>query len=84
MNGKPYTIPERHFVVAELTVNITGGVLEGRIDDWPAYVQDAIYTALGRLSGRARKTYKIIHSLSDELDGQPFIHVVAVAEIKLQ
>lgn len=50
--------------VWELLANVDGP-LEGRIDDWPAHIQDKIWQKMEALSKRVKLSVAIIHSRCD-------------------
>lgn len=62
--------------VVDMVVNVSAP-LPGRIEDWPAKIQDAIYEALMRKCVEEGRTYTIVNSRCGIDDGVPYLHVVA-------
>lgn len=67
----------------ELVVNVTHP-LEGRLDDWPARIQDPIFAALERIAHQEQLPLAIVFSrCAEDIDvpegapGRYFIHVIA-------
>jgi len=67
--------------VAELTANVSAH-LDGGIDDWPANIQDGIYTALERQANRSRASFEIVQAVcGHDVDTGYYVHVIAVGVV---
>lgn len=67
----------------EMTVSVTVP-LEGRIEDWPAKIQDGIYKALEAKSHEAQLPLAIVfsrcaedHDVAKDVPGRYYLHVIA-------
>lgn len=75
-------IKNHQYRVAEVVADVSGP-LQGKLNDWPANIQDGIYAALERKNARSRgegAVFEIRDSMCDHDDGQWFVRVVAVAK----
>lgn len=70
------TIKDADLHVVDMVVNVSAPC-PGRIEDWPAEIQDAIYKALMDKSVRDGRTYTIVNSRCGIDDGVAYLHVVA-------
>ncbi len=60
----------------ELVANVTG-YLEGKLEDWPAMIQDKIYEAVERKADKVQLPLCVVYSCCDyDEDEGYFLHII--------